>query len=112
MSTTYRNEPVQDRAKARVASIISAAREVYNEVGQDYFNTNLVAEKAECSIGTVYRYFPDRVPLMDIIAPERNLASEKLAQIEAILKDSTEPNPRARIRAAVAVLDAPFKPTA
>jgi AcrR family transcriptional regulator len=106
-----RNEPVQERSRARVAQIIAAARVVYDRVGQDAFNTNLVAEEAGASIGTVYRYFPDRVPLMDIIDPDRNNGFKKIAQIEAALRDISEQNPRARVRNAIAIIEAPYSET-
>jgi AcrR family transcriptional regulator len=67
-----RNEPVQKRSQDRLEALLEAARLVWAEVGRDRLTTGMVAEKAGCSIGTVYRYFPDRVMILDAIAPDRD----------------------------------------
>jgi hypothetical protein len=67
-----RNEPVQKRSQARLEQLLAAARVAYAKYGRDRFTTQQVAEEAGASIGTVYRYFPDRVLLMDAIAPDRD----------------------------------------
>jgi AcrR family transcriptional regulator len=59
-----RNEPVQARSTARLASLLDAAAAVVDEVGYERLTTALVAERAGASIGTVYRYFPDRIVVL------------------------------------------------
>lgn len=59
-----RTEPIQERSAARVDALLDAAAEVVDEVGFDRLTTALVAERAQASIGTVYRYFPDRIALL------------------------------------------------
>lgn len=82
MTDNLRVLPVQERAKKQLLSIQEAATSVINEKGRDRFTTNDVAEKAGCSIGTVYRYFPDRVALLDAVLPDRDAAAEKLQKIK------------------------------
>jgi AcrR family transcriptional regulator len=72
MPFKLRNEPAQSRSVVRVAQIESAARVVLYEDGRDAFTTARVAEVAMCSIGSIYRYFPDRVALLDRIWPDRD----------------------------------------
>lgn len=69
-----RNIPQQSRSEQRLAAIKAAGVELYNNplVGRDRLTTADVAALAGCSIGTFYRYFPDRVALMDAIAPDRD----------------------------------------
>ncbi|MDQ4137690.1 MAG: TetR family transcriptional regulator [Actinomycetota bacterium] len=67
-----RNAPVQARSAARLAALLDAAASVLEEVGMERLTTALVAERAGASIGTVYRYFPDRVALLQALAA-RNL---------------------------------------
>ena len=67
-----RNSPVQARSAARLATLLDAAAAVLDEVGMERLTTALVAERAGASIGTVYRYFPDRVILLQALAA-RNL---------------------------------------
>jgi AcrR family transcriptional regulator len=71
MSTLTRVEPQQARAERTLDGILKAGREVLDEVGRDRLTTALVADRAGCSIGTFYRYFVDRVALLDTIQPLR-----------------------------------------
>lgn len=69
--TLLRRDPVQERAQQRLNAIRTAARHVIATVGRDRLTTQLVADRAGCSIGTVYRYFADRVALLDDLYPNR-----------------------------------------
>lgn len=55
---------MRPRSSARVRALIDAAAHVTGRVGVERVTTNLVAEAANCSIGTLYRYFPDRVSVL------------------------------------------------
>jgi AcrR family transcriptional regulator len=55
-----------------VNALLDAASEIVHEVGYELLTTAMVAERAGASIGTVYRYFPDRVALLQALA-SRNL---------------------------------------
>lgn len=67
-----RNEPVQARSTARLAGLLDAAAAVIDELGYERLTTAMVAERAGASIGTVYRYFPDRIAVLQALAA-RNL---------------------------------------
>lgn len=75
-----RNEPVQARSTRTLDSLKAAALEVLAEYGFDEFSTALVAERSRKSIGTVYRYFPDREALLDAVVPGRRQTHELLFQ--------------------------------
>jgi len=60
-----RTEPIQQRSAARLSALLDAAAEVVDEVGFDRITTAMVAERAGASIGTVYRYYPDRVAVLE-----------------------------------------------
>lgn len=77
-SVTVRHEPVQARAAHRIEALLDAAAAVVVEHGIEHLTTALVAERAGASIGTVYRYFPDRVAVLVALA-ERNLERMRLA---------------------------------
>lgn len=84
---TLRTAPVQDRAARRIEQILQAARNHYAKVGRDRFNTGDVAKMAGCSVGTLYRYFADRVALLDAIDPDRDKARsilEEIAEVDAL----------------------------
>ncbi len=76
-SPALRNEPVQARSTARLAALLDAAAFVIDELGYERLTTAMVAERAGASIGTVYRYFPDRIAVLQALAArnlERTLA--------------------------------------
>ena len=68
-----RNEPVQARSTARLTALLDAAASVIDEIGYERLTTAMVAEKAGASIGTVYRYFPDRIAVLQSLSA-RNLS--------------------------------------
>lgn len=59
-----RKTPRQPRSKASVDFILEAAAQVLEAVGEAGFNTNAVAARAGVSIGTLYRYFPDKAAIL------------------------------------------------
>ena len=71
-SAPLRNEPVQARSTARLTALLDAAAAAVEELGYERLTTAMVAERAGASIGTVYRYFPDRIAVLQALAA-RNL---------------------------------------
>ena len=67
-SSLLRNEPVQARSSARLTGLLDAASSIIDEIGYERLTTAMVAERAGASIGTVYRYFPDRIAVVDALA--------------------------------------------
>ncbi len=63
-----RNEPVQARSAARLTALLDAAAHVVDEIGYERLTTAMVADRAGASIGTVYRYFPDRIAVLQSLA--------------------------------------------
>jgi AcrR family transcriptional regulator len=80
-----RNEPVQARSTARLAALLDAAAAVVDEIGYERLTTAMVAERAGASIGTVYRYFPDRIAVLQALGA-RNL-DRVLARAGAEISD-------------------------
>jgi AcrR family transcriptional regulator len=71
-SAALRNEPVQARSTARLTALLDAAAAAIDELGYERLTTAMVAERAGASIGTVYRYFPDRIAVLQALST-RNL---------------------------------------
>lgn len=63
-----RKIPRQRRAQASVDVVLEAAAQVLEVSGEAGFNTNAVAERAGVSIGTLYRYFPDKQAILRALA--------------------------------------------
>jgi len=67
-SSLLRNEPVQARSNARLTGLLDAAAAIIDEIGFERLTTAMVAERAGASIGTVYRYFPDRIAVVEALS--------------------------------------------
>ena len=76
-----RKIPLQGRSRATVEIVLEAAAQLLESVGEAGFNTNAVAERAGVSIGTLYRYFPDKAAIMTALA-EREMAAHRAAIVE------------------------------
>ena len=76
--------PVQDRAKKRYEAILEAAREHFNDVGRERFSLDTVAALAECSVATIYRYFEDRMTLIEVAIPDLEKPEVILEKIREI----------------------------
>ncbi|WP_066042852.1 TetR/AcrR family transcriptional regulator [Herbiconiux solani] len=83
-----RNEPVQARSSERIGALLDAASAVVAEVGIERLTTAMVAERAGASIGTVYRYFPDRIAVLGAMSLR---GFERFLRASVDLLESTKP---------------------
>lgn len=63
-SDLLRSSPVQARSNARLTALLDAAATIIQRSGYEELTTAAVAQQAGASIGTVYRYFEDRIALL------------------------------------------------
>lgn len=63
-----RNAPTQARSRERLRRVLDAADEVLAAEGPGAFTTTRVAEAAGVSIGSVYRFFPDKEAIVEALA--------------------------------------------
>jgi len=59
-TATPRREPKQLRSRAIVDAIVEAGRRILEAEGPGALTTNHIAERAGISIGSLYRYFPNK----------------------------------------------------
>ena len=73
LDDSLRHPVKQDRSVRRVTAIEDAIRQLLQDpaIGRDRITTAQVAVLAGCAVGTVYRYFPDRVAMLDRVWPDR-----------------------------------------
>lgn len=64
--------PVQERSKRRFDLILKAAGAELAEAGWHRFTMESVAERADGSIGSVYRYFPNKLILIAALIDSQN----------------------------------------
>jgi AcrR family transcriptional regulator len=94
-----RKTPRQGRAREKVVLILEAAAQVLETLGLAGFNTNAVAERAGVSIGTLYRYFPDKFSILRSLADgEVSAHRARVAELLAGHRDGVAED-RALIRA-------------
>ncbi|HEU4404980.1 MAG TPA: TetR/AcrR family transcriptional regulator [Polyangiaceae bacterium] len=61
--------PAQARSRERYERILDAATAVFAEVGYEAATTEAIAERAATSIGSVYRFFPNKLALFQALIP-------------------------------------------
>lgn len=98
----WRKRPGQARSLATVEAIFEATARILQQHGSAALNTNLIAERAGVSVGTLYQYFPNK----DAILVE--MARRELAMAPAVmlgsLRQKQGSGPEDQVRAAVRVL--------
>jgi AcrR family transcriptional regulator len=82
-SERVRKTPRQARAQATVAAILEAAAQLIEREGEAGFNTNALAERAGVSIGTLYRYFPDKRAILLALARREKAIHDALVAEQA-----------------------------
>lgn len=65
-----RRTPVQERSKDRVNLILSVAAEIISEVGVEGAKTSEIARRADISLASLYRYFPNKAAIVKAIAEQ------------------------------------------
>ena len=73
-----RRMPQQSRGQKRLDLILDTAAELFAEIGYEAATTNAIADRAGISIGSLYRYFPDKDAIL------RALANRYYEQLHAL----------------------------
>jgi AcrR family transcriptional regulator len=87
--TTPRKRPSQARSRATVDTVLEATARVLVKRGFDGLTTNLVAEAAGVSIGSLYQYFPNKAALVGALIEKHveditSLCLSELARVAAL----------------------------
>jgi AcrR family transcriptional regulator len=77
--------PAQARSRERYERILDAATAIFAEVGYEAATTEAIAERAETSIGSVYRFFPNKLALFQALIPR--YLDETRAIFEALVAE-------------------------
>src|SRR5437764_173255 len=63
-----RHAPAQARSRERLRRVLDAADELLEHEGAGAFTTTRIAQAAGVSVGTVYRFFPDKQTIVEALA--------------------------------------------
>ena len=61
--SVFRRQPQQQRSQKRVEQIMKAAAEVFWQEGYDTATTHAIAQRAKTAVGTLYRFFPNKLAI-------------------------------------------------
>jgi AcrR family transcriptional regulator len=67
-SQRLRRVPQQDRSRAKLRRLLDAADELLARDGANALNTVRIAELADMSVASLYRYFPDKEAIAEALA--------------------------------------------
>jgi AcrR family transcriptional regulator len=87
-SDFFRTRPKQGRSQELVEAILTAAARVFRRSGIGETNTNEIAEIAGVSVGSLYRYFPNKESLVAALI-EREL-SHQLEALDSVLEQAKD----------------------
>jgi AcrR family transcriptional regulator len=85
-----RRRPRQQRSRAIVDSILEAGRRLLAESGESALTTNRIAERAGVSVGSLYRYFPNKEAVVAAICDDHT--GQDVEEVRAAM-DTPEERP-------------------
>lgn len=89
-SISPRKAPRQARSQATVEAILDAAARVLVERGYAATNTNLVAELAGVSVGSLYQYFPNKDALITALHERHSRQMNEVAERVLAIDDDVD----------------------
>jgi AcrR family transcriptional regulator len=94
-----RKAPKQARSQATIDTILEATARILSKRGYAGTNTNLIAERAGVSIGSLYQYFPNKDSLIAALYRRHSLQMQDM--IVGILSESRKATLREAVKALV-----------
>lgn len=74
-----RRLPTQARSRERVADILKATSSLLGEVGYDGLSTNLIAERAQVPVGSIYQFFKTKDDIVAALVEDFQGRIQRLA---------------------------------
>lgn len=102
MTPRRRKTPVQARSRAMVEQILDAAVRVLSTSGYAQMSTNRIADEADVSVGSLYRYFADKDEIFDELRDR--VTGEIMTDLTEAIADAAGRPPYEGVRAVVASL--------
>jgi AcrR family transcriptional regulator/transposase-like protein len=87
---SLRRQPKQARGQQRVIKILTAAAEVFAEVGYAAATTQQIADRANTAVGSIYQFFPDKLAIFHALEAE-HMEQVAIVNTRLIAKDIRRP---------------------
>jgi AcrR family transcriptional regulator/transposase-like protein len=87
---SLRRQPKQKRGQQRVIKILTAAAEVFAEVGYAAATTQQIADRANTAVGSIYQFFPDKLAIFHALEAE-HMEQVAIVNTKLLSKDSRRP---------------------
>jgi AcrR family transcriptional regulator len=108
MTTVFRKAPQQKRSQDLVDDVMEATARLIPDFGFDRATTNKIAELAGVSIGSLYRYFPNKEAIF--ISLFQRVEENHRQQLRKALEMARDLPPRSRVEPVVgAIVDLVMK---
>ena len=87
---SLRRQPKQQRGRQRVAKILTAAAEVFAQVGYSAATTQQIADRANTAVGSIYQFFPDKLAIFHALEAE-HMEQVAIVNTQLLAKDIRRP---------------------
>ncbi len=87
---SLRRQPKQQRGQQRVAKILTAAAEVFAQVGYAAATTQQIADRANTAVGSIYQFFPDKLAIFHALEAE-HMEQVAIVNTKLLRKDMRRP---------------------
>ncbi len=87
---SLRRQPKQERGQQRVVKILTAAAEVFAQVGYAAATTQQIADRAKTAVGSIYQFFPDKLAIFHALEAE-HMAQVEIVNTRLLTKDIRRP---------------------
>lgn len=83
-----RLRPATGRARKTVGRILDATASLLDEVGFDAITTNLIAQRADVNVASLYKYFPNKYAVLTALA--ERMRDEQVAMLAERLQPGSD----------------------
>ena len=87
---SLRRQPKQQRGQQRVVKILTAAAEVFAQVGYAAATTQQIADRAKTAVGSIYQFFPDKLAIFHALEAE-HMERIAIVNMALVAKDIRRP---------------------
>jgi AcrR family transcriptional regulator len=87
---SLRRQPKQARGQQRVIKILTAAAEVFAEIGYAAATTQQIADRANTAVGSIYQFFPDKLAIFHALEAE-HMEQVAIVNTALVAKDIRRP---------------------